>query len=147
MTGPSGPGRVMTFWPGWTRTLDSMIASLARIRSRCGRCHVLLHVDPEALRVRLGGSASLIDRSDPCAVVGCGGDVHYLGAPATGTAYHVLVADPGLLAGVIDPVGLPFRSRWQDMVAVGSPPLPGRAPAAVIALHPHIAIGADERIS
>jgi len=78
----------MTFWPGWTRTLDSMIASLARIRSRCRRCHVL----------------------------------------------------------VVDP-GLPFRSRWQGMVPIVSAPLPSRAPAAVVELHPHIAVGADERIS
>lgn len=147
MSEPSGPGHVIPFWPAWTRTLDSMIRNLARARSRWGRCHVLLHVDPEAMRVRLGGSASLINRTDACAVVGCGGVVHYLGAPATGAAYHVLVADPRLLADVIDPTGLPFRSRWHDMVPVGFAPLPSHAPAAVVVLHSRIAIGADERIS
>lgn len=122
MTEPSGPGRVIPFWPVWTRTLDTMIRSLARARSRCRWCGTLLHVDLDTLRGKRGGSAGLIDRTDPCPVVGCTGTVYYLGGPATGAAYHVLIADPALLDGVVDPVGLPFRSRWHGMTTIGPVP-------------------------
>lgn len=126
---------VKPFWPAWTRTLDAMIAGMATARSRCRRCHILLHVDLGALRQRLGGSATLIDRADACAVVGCGGTIYYVAAPATGAAYYVLVGEPDLFDGVIDPVDLPFRSRWHGMVPVGPAPLPSPYLAAVIALH------------
>lgn len=132
---PAGDAAVMPFWPAWTRTIDAMIRSVARTRSRCRRCHVLLHVDLDALRQRLGGSATLIDRADACTVVGCGGAIYYLAAPATGAAYHVLVGEPDSLDGVIDPVDLPFRSRWYGMVSVGLAPLPSPHLADVIALH------------
>jgi hypothetical protein len=115
---------IMSFWPAWTRTLDDMIRRVARARSRCRRCHTLLHVDLEALRGHLGGGASLINRTDGCAVVGCQGTVYYLGAVATGAAYHVLVDEAALLEGVTDPVATPFRSRWHSMVAIGPDPLP-----------------------
>ncbi|MBH0619464.1 hypothetical protein I3A86_25570, partial [Salmonella enterica] len=83
-------------------------------------CHTLLHVDLEALRGRLGGKASLINRTDACVVVGCQGTVYYLGAVATGAAYHVLVDEPALLDGVTDPIATPFRSRWHGMVTIAS---------------------------
>lgn len=127
MTEPSGPGHVIPFWPVWTRTLDAMVRSLARARSRCRRCGTLLHVDLDTLRGKLGGSAGLIDRTAPCPVVGCTGTVYYLAAPATGAAYHVLIADPALLDGVADPVGLPFRSRWHGMTTIGPVPTPAEA--------------------
>ena len=130
MIEPSGLGHVIPFWPVWTRTLDAMIRHLARARSRCRRCGTLLHVDLDALQGKLGGSASLIDRTDPCPVVGCTGTVYYLGAPATGAAYHVLTGDLALLDGVVDPGGLPFRSRWHNMVTIGAAPSP--APAEVV---------------
>ena len=85
---------------------------------------------------RLGGSASLINRTDPCAVVGCGGTIYYLGAPGTGAAHHVLVDDPVLLDGVADPVATPFRSRWHGLTPIGPAPLPFPAPTDVIALYP-----------
>ncbi|RYY16207.1 MAG: hypothetical protein EON55_04840 [Alphaproteobacteria bacterium] len=134
MTEPSGPDDVLSFWPAWTRTLDAMIRNLARVRSRCRQCRTLLHVDPEALYCRFGGTASLINRSDACTVVGCSGTVYYLGAPATGAAYHVLIDRPALLDGVVDPLGLPFRSRWHGMVSVGSVPIPFPASAYVVEL-------------
>jgi hypothetical protein len=115
---------IVPFWPAWTRTLDEMIRHVARARSRCRRCHTLFHVDLEALRGRLGAKASLINRIDACAVVGCQGTAYYLGAMATGTAYHVLVDEAVLLEGVTDPIATPFRSRWHDMMAVGPAPLP-----------------------
>ncbi|MGR6331166.1 hypothetical protein ACU5AX_19065 [Sphingomonas sp. XXL09] len=83
------------------------------------------------MRTTLGGSASLLDRTDPCALVGCGGTVYYLTVPATGAACHMLTTDSALLDGVIDPVGLPFRSRWHSMVSIDPLPAP---------------IGMDERI-
>ena len=156
MTEPSGSAYIVRFWPVWTRTLDDMIRRLARVRSRCRECHILLHVDPDALRCRVGGSTSLINRADACAVVGCEGTVYYLAAPATGAGYHVLIDQPDLLDGVSDPVGLPFRSRWHGMVPVGPEPLPSPASADVIALRLHPAInttltpapiGTDERVS
>ena len=113
-----------------------MVRSLARARSRCRRCGTLLHVDLKALSNRLGGSASLIDRSDACTIVGCGGTIYYLGAPATGAAYHVLVDNPALMEGVSDPVGRPFRSRWHGMVPVGPPPLASAVTADVVELRP-----------
>lgn len=137
MSEPSGPGHVIPFWPAWTRSLDSMIRSLARVRSRCRQCRISLHVDLDAMRMRLGGSASLIDRFDACAVVGCGGTVYYLGAPAAGAGYHVLIDRPALPDGVGDPVGRPFRSRWHGMVAIGPVPLPAPAPADIVELHRH----------
>ena len=137
MTEPSGPGHVIAFWPVWTRTLDAMVQSLARARPRCRQCGTLLHIDLDTLHARLGMSASLIDRTDPCAVVGCTGTVYYLGAPATGAAYHVLVGDPALLDGMVDPVGPPFRSRWHGMTTIGD--TPSSAPTNVIDLHRHVA--------
>lgn len=131
MTEPYGPGHVLHFWPVWARTLDAMVRSLARARSRCRRCGTLLHVDLETLSNQLGGSASLIDQSDACTVVGCGGTVYYLGAPATGAAYYVLIDNPALMEGVSDPVGLPFQSRWHGMVLVGAK-LASPAPTAVM---------------
>ena len=132
MTQSLGLGAVVPFWPVWTRTLDDMIHKLARGRSRCRMCRTLLRVDLDALRGRLGGSASLINRSDACPIVGCGGKVYYLGTPATGTAYHVLVGDPALLDGVVDPVGTPFRSRWHGRTAVGTAPTLSPVGAEVI---------------
>lgn len=138
MTEPSGPGHVVSFWPAWTRSLDTMIGSLARARSRCRQCRISLHVDLDAMRMWLGGSASLIDRSDACAVVGCGGTVYYLGAPATGASYHVLIDRQAPLDGICDPVGRPFRSRWHGMVAIG--PVPDPAPVAdIVGLHDDVA--------
>ena len=133
MTDPSVPGQVIPFWPVWTRSLDAMIRRLARARSRCRRCGTLLHAELDALHRRLGGSASLIDRTAPCAVVGCGGTIYYLAAPATGAAYHVLVGDSALLGGVVDPIAIPFRSRWHDMVAIGPATLPFPTEAQIIA--------------
>ena len=115
---------IVPFWPAWTRTLDEMVRRLAWARSRCRQCHTLLHVDLKGLGGQLGGSASLINRTDACGVVGCQGTVYYLGAVATAAAYHVLVDEPALLEGVTDPVATPFRSRWHGMVAIGPDPLP-----------------------
>ena len=78
---------IVPFWPAWTRTLDDMVRHLARARSRCRRCHTLLHVDLEALRGQLGGGASLINRTDACMVVGCEGTVYYLGAAVTSSLF------------------------------------------------------------
>ena len=111
MTSQAGHARIVAFWPAWTRNLDTRARSLTQARSRCRRYHHLLHDDPAALGAILGGSASLINRTDPCTVVGCGGTIYYLAAPATGAAYHVPTAAPALLNGVIDPMCLPFRSR------------------------------------
>ena len=74
-----------------------MIRRLDRARSRCRSCLTLMHVDPAALRRQLGGTASLINQTDTCPVVGCEGTVYYLGAAATGGTYHVLVDAPALL--------------------------------------------------
>lgn len=123
---------IVSFWPAWTRTLDEMIRRMARARSRCRQCDTLMHVDLEALRRQLGGLVSLINRTTSCAVVGCGGTTYYLGAVATGAAYHVLIDEPALLVGITDPTATPFRSRWQGMVPVGSVPLPSPAEAQVI---------------
>lgn len=139
MTQPSGPGHVLPFWPVWARTLDAMVRRLARARSRCRRCGTLLRVDLDALRDRLGGSASLIDLSDACTVVGCNGTVYYLAAPATGTTYHVLIDSPALLEGVADPVGLPFRSRWHGMMPVRPTPRASAVTADVVELRPDTA--------
>lgn len=115
---------IVPFWPAWTRTLDEMIRRLVRARSRCRRCQTLMRIDLDALRRQLGGSASLINRTTACAIVGCEGTIYYLGAAATGAAYHVLVDEPALLEGVTDPTATPFRSRWHGMVAVGQIPCP-----------------------
>ncbi len=115
---------VAPFWPAWTLTLDAMIRTLARARLRCRTCAVLLRVDPVELRRGLGGRGSLINRTVPCPVVSCDGRAYYLAAPGTACAYHVLLDDPALLKGVVDPVGAPFRSRWRDLVLVAGPPLP-----------------------
>lgn len=123
---------IVRFWPAWTRTLEEMIRRLAQARSRCRRCHTLLHVDLEALHRRLGGEASLINRTDACAVVGCEGTVYYLGAVATGAAYHVLVDESALLDGVTDPIATPFRSRWHGMRAIGPDPLPSSSEPRII---------------
>lgn len=119
MTEPSGPSHVIPFWPVWTRTLDAMIRGLASVRSRCRHCGSLLRRNLGTLRARLGGSASLIDRTDPCPVLGCTGTVYYLGAPTTGAAYHVLIGDLALFDGVADPIATPFRSRWHGMATIG----------------------------
>lgn len=134
MTEPSGPDDVISFWPAWTRTLDAMIRNLAQVRSRCRQCRTLLHVDPVAMRGRFGSTASLLDRSAACTVVGCSGTVYYLGAPTTGAAYHVLIDTPALLDGVADPLGLPFHSRWHGMVSIGPVPIPFPASAEVVEL-------------
>ena len=123
---------IVPFWPAWTRTLDEMIRRLARARSRCRRCHTLLHVDLEALRGQLGGEASLINRIDACAVVGCQGTVYYLGAVATGATYHVLVDEILLLEGVTDPIATAFRSRWHGMMAIAPDPLPSSSEPRII---------------
>ena len=123
---------IVPFWPAWTRTLDEMIRRLARVRSRCRRCQTLMHVDLDVLRLQLGGSTSLINRTMACAVVGCGGAIYYLGAAATGGTYHVLVDEPALLEDVTDPIGTTFRSRWHGMVQVGTDPLPSPAKVQVI---------------
>src|SRR3982751_4401638 len=94
---------IVPFWPAWTRTLDDMIRRLARARLRCRRCQSLMRVDLAALHRQLGASASLINRTTACAIVGCTGTVYYLGAAGTGAAYHVLVDEPALFEGVTDP--------------------------------------------
>lgn len=106
-----------------------MIRNLAQVRSRCRQCRTLLHVDPVAMRGRFGGTASLLYCSAGCTVVGCSGTVYYLGAPATGAAYHVLIDTPALLDGVADPLGLRFHSRWHGMVSIGPVPIPFPASA------------------
>lgn len=123
---------IVPFWPAWTRTLDEMVRRLAQARSRCRRCHTLMHIDLVALRRQLGDSASLINRTTTCAIVGCAGTVYYLGAAATGTAYHVLVDKPALLEGITDPMAMPFRSRWHGLVSIGPEILPLPAEARVI---------------
>lgn len=124
MTEPSSPSHVIPFWPVWTRTLDAMIRGLTSVRSRCRHCGSLLRLNLGTLRARLGGFASLIDRTGPCPVVGCTGTVYYLGAPATGAAYHVLIGDLALFHGVADPTATPFRSRWHGMATIGPASFP-----------------------
>lgn len=123
---------IVPFWPAWTRTLDEMIRRVAWARSRCRRCQTLMRVDLDALRRQLGGSASLINRTASCAIVGCEGTIYYLGAAASGCTYHVLVDEPVLLEGITDPTAIPFRSRWQGMIQIGTDPLPSPAEAQVI---------------
>ena len=130
--GMAATADIVPFWPAWTCTLDEMIRRLARARSRCRRCHTLMHVDLDALRQQLGGSASLINRTTACAIVGCQGTIYYLGAAATGGTYHVLIDQPALLEGVTDLTAIPFRSRWYGMVQIGPDPLPSTSEARVI---------------
>lgn len=79
-------------FPNWSRTLGAMARRPLHVRSCCVGCGIQLRVEPKALAAVHGPAASLIDRIDRCAVVGCDGAVYY-------------------------EVSLPFRQSWIRLVS------------------------------
>ncbi|MDP3550593.1 MAG: hypothetical protein Q8R81_09370 [Novosphingobium sp.] len=60
--------------PSWVRTLDVMIAVGAVIKVQCDICRVDREVDLPALRAKMGGSYSLLNRRCRCRLTsGCKG--------------------------------------------------------------------------
>lgn len=62
------------FIPAWTQSLDALIAENQPIRVACTECREWREVDLVALRERVGGSYSLLNRRCPCRLTpGCNG--------------------------------------------------------------------------
>lgn len=62
------------FIPTWVRSLDSMIEADALIRVACDQCKVWQDVDLVALRKKVGGDYSLLNRRCRCRLTtGCKG--------------------------------------------------------------------------
>jgi hypothetical protein len=60
--------------PQWARTLDGLIAGGHPVRVWCDRCGVWREIDLIALRDRVGGDYSLINRRTRCRLTeGCAG--------------------------------------------------------------------------
>ncbi|MDR6511478.1 hypothetical protein J2792_002350 [Novosphingobium capsulatum] len=58
----------------WTRDLDAMIEVNAHVRAYCGVCKKYQDIDIPALRERVGGSYSLLNRRCKCRLTpGCKG--------------------------------------------------------------------------
>jgi len=64
-------------FPKWAQTLGAMNSHILHVRSQCRDCGIEQRVDVEALCAKYGGGASLIDRTDRCSLVGCGGVISY----------------------------------------------------------------------
>lgn len=60
--------------PSWVKTLDVMIAAETVIKVQCDTCRVIREVDLHALRARMGGGYSLLNRRCRCRLTdGCRG--------------------------------------------------------------------------
>lgn len=65
--------------PAWTRTLDAMIAEAVLVKVHCDRCKVYRDVDLAALREKVGGGYSLVNRRCKCRLTpGCKGWNYFL---------------------------------------------------------------------
>lgn len=67
--------------PAWALSLDRMIASNVRVMASCTRCREFRDLDLVALRDRVGGTYSLVNRRCPCRLTpGCKGwnRFHYM---------------------------------------------------------------------
>lgn len=87
-------------FPRWAQTLGELHHANALVRSQCRRCGVQLRVDVEALMLKEGQAASLMDRSDRCGLVACHGSVFYLAARMVGRKFVTLVSREDLLRGL-----------------------------------------------
>lgn len=60
--------------PSWVKTLDAMIAAETVIKVQCDVCRANREVDLHALRARMGGGYSLLNRRCRCRLTdGCRG--------------------------------------------------------------------------
>lgn len=91
---------VERLFPRWAQTLGALHRSNALVRSQCRCCGVQLRVDTEALALKHGPTASLIDRSDRCSMVACAGSVFYLASRTYGRAWLTLLAREDLRQGL-----------------------------------------------
>ncbi|MCW2339117.1 hypothetical protein M2337_003407 [Sphingobium sp. B2D3A] len=89
--------KIDRIFPRWAQTLGALHHSNGLARSQCRRCGVQLRVDVEALALKHGAIASLIDRSDRCSMVACHGSVFYLAARTYGRQWLRLVSREDLL--------------------------------------------------
>lgn len=89
-------------FPSWAQTLGALHRSNALVRSQCRCCGVQLRVDVEALALKHGPLATLIDRSDRCSLVACHGGVFYLAARTVGRQFLTLVSRGDLVEGLAD---------------------------------------------
>lgn len=71
-------------FPRWAQSIGALLGSNALARSQCRGCGIQQRVDLEALAAKLGGAASLIDRTDRCSIVACDGSVFYMAARTYG---------------------------------------------------------------
>lgn len=62
-----------------------------QVRCQCQRCGIQSRVDVEALALKLGPTANLVDRLDRCTIVGCHGHAFYLAAKTYGRAWLALL--------------------------------------------------------
>ncbi|NMN07655.1 MULTISPECIES: hypothetical protein [unclassified Novosphingobium] len=92
--------KIERIFPRWAQTLGALHHSNALVRSQCRCCGVQLRVDTEALALKHGATASLIDRSDRCSLVACSGSVFYLAARTYGRQWLSLVSREELLRGL-----------------------------------------------
>lgn len=76
--------------PRWAQSIGGLLASNALARSQCTTCGIQQRVDLAALAAKLGGAATLIGRSDRCAVVACDGSVFYIAARTYGRQWIAL---------------------------------------------------------
>lgn len=89
--------KIERIFPRWARTLGALHYSNALARSQCRQCGVQLRVDVEALGLKHGPLASLIDRSDRCSIVTCHGSVFYLASRSYGRQWLPLLSREDLL--------------------------------------------------
>ncbi|MCW2393518.1 hypothetical protein [Sphingobium sp. B11D3A] len=89
--------KIDRIFPRWAQTLGALHHSNGLARSQCRRCGVQLRVDLEALALKHGPMASLIDRSDRCSMVACHGSVFYLASRSYGRQWLRLVSREDLL--------------------------------------------------
>lgn len=78
-----GKSKYGIFFPSWVQTLDASLAQERPvvIKAHCPKCGEWREVDLAALREKVGGSYSLVNRRSPCRLTpGCEGWVkfHYL---------------------------------------------------------------------
>lgn len=79
-----------TLFPRWAQSIGALLGSNALARSQCRVCGIQQRVDLDALAAKLGGAATLIERSDRCSVVACDGSVFYMAARTYGRQWITL---------------------------------------------------------
>lgn len=80
----------MAVWRNGAPTVGVMRERGWDVLSKCGVCHLFMHVDLAVIIAVSGPDVSLWNRQAPCRRIGCEGRVTFLGRPPRATLHRPL---------------------------------------------------------